>query len=75
MLLTITNHSAPSDDLSFLLHKHPARLQRFALSHGEALVYYPEVNASRCTVCLLLVLDPVALVRRSGNTPPLLVGY
>jgi 3' terminal RNA ribose 2'-O-methyltransferase Hen1 len=67
MLLTISTTHRPADDLSFLLHKHPARFQTFGLSMGKAHVYYPEVGAERCTACLLLDVDPVGLVR--GKQP------
>ncbi len=63
MLLTITTTRAPATDLGYLLHKHPDRSQSFAVSAGEAHVFYPEATPERCTAALLLVVDPVALVR------------
>lgn len=63
MLLTITTTHRPASDLSFLLHKHPERLQSFDLSFGKAHVYYPEVGEERCTACLLLDVDAVGMVR------------
>ncbi len=75
MLLTITMTAqteaspvaaadvAPATDLGFLLHKNPSRVQSFAVSTGLAHVFYPEITASRCTVALLLEVDPVGLVR------------
>ncbi len=63
MLLTITTTRAPATDLGYLLHKHPDRLQSFAVSAGEAHVFYPEATPERCTAALLLEVDPVALVR------------
>jgi len=63
MLLTITTTQPPASDLSYLLHKHPARFQSFELSFGKAHVFYPEVGAERCTVCLLLDIDPIGVVR------------
>ena len=65
MLLTITTTRAPATDLGYLLHKHPDRFQSFAVSAGEAHVFYPEATPERCTAALLLEIDPVALVR--GN--------
>ena len=65
MLLTITTTRAPATDLGYLLHKHPDRLQSFAVSAGQAHVFYPEATPERCTAALLLEVDPVALVR--GN--------
>ncbi len=63
MLLTITTTHQPATDLGYLLHKNPARLHSFALSFGEAHVFYPVATAARCTVALLLDVDPVGLVR------------
>ncbi|WP_414575239.1 3' terminal RNA ribose 2'-O-methyltransferase Hen1 [Anabaena sp. CCY 9402-a] len=63
MLLTITTTYSPATELGYLLHKHPDRCQSFALSFGQAHVFYPEANDDRCTVALLLDVDPVKLVR------------
>jgi 3' terminal RNA ribose 2'-O-methyltransferase Hen1 len=68
VLLTITTTRAPATDLGYLLHKHPDRLQSFAVSAGEAHVFYPEATPERCTAALLLEIDPVALVRGSQKT-------
>jgi 3' terminal RNA ribose 2'-O-methyltransferase Hen1 len=65
MLLTLTTTHDPATDLGFLLHKNPARAQSFALSFGQAHVFYPEASPERCTAALLLDVDPVALVRRA----------
>src|SRR3954464_10701543 len=67
MLLTITTTHRPANDLGYLLHKHPERFQSFDLSFGKVHVYYPEVDAERCTACLLLDVDPVGMVR--GKNP------
>lgn len=64
MILTITNTRAPADDLGYLLHKHPDRLQEFSLSFGKAHVFYGENTPQRCTASLLLDVDPVGLIRR-----------
>ncbi|MFF3064877.1 3' terminal RNA ribose 2'-O-methyltransferase Hen1 [Oerskovia sp. NPDC057915] len=76
MLVTLTTtagapagsveHGAPltdATDLGYLLHKHPARAQSFDLPVGTAHVFYPEADAARCTVALLLEVDPVGIVR------------
>lgn len=63
MLLTITTTHPPASDIGFLLEKHPARAHEFELSGGRAHVFYPEVTEARCTVALLLDIDPVGLVR------------
>ncbi|HEX6519015.1 MAG TPA: 3' terminal RNA ribose 2'-O-methyltransferase Hen1 [Streptosporangiaceae bacterium] len=65
MLLTITTTCRPATDLGYLLHKHPDRLQSFAISAGMAHVFYPEATAQTCTAALLLEVDPIALVK--GN--------
>jgi 3' terminal RNA ribose 2'-O-methyltransferase Hen1 len=63
MLLTITTTHSPATDLGYLLHKNPAECQRFGLTFGEAYVFYPEASIERCTVALMLQIDPVGLVR------------
>jgi 3' terminal RNA ribose 2'-O-methyltransferase Hen1 len=63
MLLTITTTHRPATDLGYLLHKSPGRLHTFELPFGQAHVFYPEATAVRCTVALLLEVDPVGLVR------------
>ena len=63
MLLTLTTTHQPATDLGYLVGKNPARCQTFDLAHGQAHVFYPHVAEDRCTVALLLDIDPVALVR------------
>lgn len=63
MLLTITTTYTPATDLGYLLHKNPAHVQAFDSSFGVAHVFYPEVSTERCTVALLLEIDPVGLIR------------
>jgi 3' terminal RNA ribose 2'-O-methyltransferase Hen1 len=67
MLLTITSTHQPASDLSYLLHKHPDKVHEIEISTGVVHVFYPEVSENKCTICLLLDLDPVALVRRSSG--------
>jgi 3' terminal RNA ribose 2'-O-methyltransferase Hen1 len=64
VLLTIATTHRPATDLGFLLHKHPDRVQTFSVPFGNAHVFYPEAGDDRCTVALLLDIDPVGLVRR-----------
>jgi 3' terminal RNA ribose 2'-O-methyltransferase Hen1 len=71
MLLTLTTTRNPATDLGHLLHKHPERVQSFALPFGQAHVFYPEVSDERCTAALLLDVDPVGLVRRGVRIPRL----
>jgi 3' terminal RNA ribose 2'-O-methyltransferase Hen1 len=63
VLLTVSTTHRPASDLGFLLHKHPDRVQCFDVAPGVAHVMYPEVSERRCTVALLLEVDPVDLVR------------
>ncbi|MGH3280482.1 MAG: 3' terminal RNA ribose 2'-O-methyltransferase Hen1, partial [Trebonia sp.] len=68
MLLTVTTTHPPATDLGYLLHKHPGRVQSFAVASGTAHVFYPEAAEARCTAALLLEVDPVALVRGPGDS-------
>ncbi len=64
MILSITNTTIPATDLSWLLHKHPDKIQTFKLSaYGQTRVFYPEVSEERCTATLVLEIDPVILSR------------
>lgn len=72
MLLTISAERSAAlavpSDFGYLLHKHPERVQPFDVYGGTAHVFYPEVSDVRCTVAMVLEVDPVALVRgRSGS--------
>ena len=63
MLLTISTAYEPAADLGYVLHKNPTRAQTFDLSFGKAHVFYPDASVERCTVALVLDVDPVGLVR------------
>ena len=63
MLLTITYEGQNTQELGYLLHKHPDRAQQFELSYGKAYVFYPEVSDERTTAALLLDIDPIDLAR------------
>ncbi len=63
MLLTLMTTHNPATDIGFLLRKNPARPQSFNLTFGKAHVFYPEATSDRCTVALLVEVDPVGLVR------------
>lgn len=73
VFLTITSTAERASDLGYLLHKHPGRVQAFDVSVGTAHVFYPEASAERCTVALLLEVDPVGLVR--GHRGPAGEGF
>jgi len=66
MLLTITNTRSPATDLGYMLHKHPAKLQSVNIAAGVAHIFYPEVSDEKCTIALLLDIDPIGLVRKSS---------
>ncbi|MFP5373185.1 MAG: 3' terminal RNA ribose 2'-O-methyltransferase Hen1 [Actinomycetes bacterium] len=70
MLLTLSTTYRPATDLGFLLHKNPERAQSVDVSAGTAHVFYPEAGEERCTVALLLEVDPIALVRGTRGTSP-----
>jgi 3' terminal RNA ribose 2'-O-methyltransferase Hen1 len=67
MLLEISTTHSPPEDLGYLLHKHPGRIQSFPLAFGQAHVFYPELSETACTAALLLDIDPVGLVRGRGG--------
>ncbi len=72
MLLTVSTTHAPATDLGYLLHKHPDRVQRFKQSFGTATVFYPQADAERCTVALLIDVDPIRL--RANGSPDFSLG-
>ena len=63
MLLTITTTHKPATDLGYLLHKNPDSFQSINLSIGKAHIFYPEKSVERATLCLLLDIDPIDMVR------------
>ncbi|MFT3826353.1 MAG: 3' terminal RNA ribose 2'-O-methyltransferase Hen1 [Chitinophagaceae bacterium] len=67
MLLTISTTHVPAADLSYLLHKHPAKVQSVDISTGKAHIFYTVASEYQCTVCLLLDIDPIGLVRKTGS--------
>jgi hypothetical protein len=77
VLVTLSTTHVPATDLGFLLHKNPARAQQVEVSTGTAHVFYPEADEQRCTVALLLEVDPVGLVRtaRAGGAEAALAQY
>lgn len=67
MLLKITTTHQPATDLGYLLHKHPDKCQSVSLSHGQAHIFYPESTTEQTSICLLLDIDPISLVRGVRN--------
>lgn len=64
--LTLSTTTAPVEDLTFLLHKHPGRAHTRKLSVGRASVFCTELSEERCTVALMLDVDPIGLLRGQG---------
>lgn len=75
MQLTITTTHQPATDLGYLLSKNPERHQTFELAFGTAHVFYPEATPERCTVALVVDVDPVGLVRGRGDADGPLTQY
>ena len=63
MLLTVSIQHSPASDIGYLWHKNPARAQSFALSFGQARVWYPRIDEANCCFALWLEVDPVRLSR------------
>jgi 3' terminal RNA ribose 2'-O-methyltransferase Hen1 len=63
VLLTLTTTHRPATDLGFLLRKNPANVREVELPFGTAQVFYPEADDDRCTVALVVEVDPVGLSR------------
>lgn len=63
MYLEISTTHRPATDLGFLAHKNPARVHASDHSFGKAVLFYPRADEERCTLALVLDVDPVGLVR------------
>jgi 3' terminal RNA ribose 2'-O-methyltransferase Hen1 len=75
MQLQISTTHQPATDLGYLLSKHPDKHQSFELAFGTAHVFYPEATAERCSVVLMVDVDPVGLVRGRGEADGPLTQY
>ena len=67
MLLTISTTHRPATDLGYLVHKNPYRCQAKKMSFGIVNIFYPEASDEKCTLAILLDVDPVGLVRGKGK--------
>ena len=65
----MTTSRYPATDLGYLLHKHPARCQSFALSFGQAHVFYPEAGPKRSLALREFALGIEALGRFVHGEP------
>lgn len=68
MLVTMTYEPTPDSGVDatvfgFLLHKHPAKVQTFSAPVGDIHVFYPEATSERCSIAVLVEVDPIGLVR------------
>ena len=63
MLLTLETEGPDASKISYLLHKHPDKVQSFEMSFGTVHVYYPKYQENRAVACMLLDVDPVGMVR------------
>lgn len=61
MLLTIRCTGPEAEDLSWLLHKRPERLQVFEFSYGKAYVFFSEYSKEVCAASLLLDIEEKGL--------------
>lgn len=66
MLLTISTTHEPATDLGYLVHKNPFRSQGRKLPFGTVNVFYPEAGRNKCTLAILLEIDPLHSVRGKG---------
>jgi hypothetical protein len=71
MLLTLSTTHTPATDLGYLLHKNPDAVRSVEMWFGRGHVFYPEATDERCTAALLLDVDPIGLIRRSGSPFPI----
>ena len=67
VLLTISTTHSPATDIGFLLHKNPSVVFSTEMTFGQAVVFYPEATEEKCTVALVLEVDPIRLVRGSAD--------
>ena len=67
MLFTITYTGTNTPEIGYLFYKNPNRPQIVELSHGKAIVCYPEVSDERTTIALLLDIDPIDLARGKAD--------
>lgn len=76
MLLSLSSTTPDATDLGYVVHKHPDRVRSVDVGFGVAHVFFPEATPERCTVTLLVEVDPVRLTRRQkGSWRPSLEPY
>jgi len=71
----ISTPPTSASGIGYLLSKNPERHQTFSLPFGTAHVPYPAAPTERCSVTLLVDVDPVGLVRGRGEVDGPLTQY
>lgn len=66
MILSIKSSQPSAGELSYLLHKHPARLNQIDLNFGSGWVFFTRNSADECEAVLLVEIDSVELIRGRG---------
>jgi 3' terminal RNA ribose 2'-O-methyltransferase Hen1 len=74
VLLTIEAIGQGAKHLSYLLHKHPDKVQEFPMSFGRVHVYYPRYDSEHAIACMLLEVDPVGMVRGAYRESAFMLG-
>jgi hypothetical protein len=67
MILTISTQQENANELGYLFNKHPNRPQGYNLTFGKAYVFYPVCTDQKCSISLMLDIDPIGLVRRKSS--------
>jgi 3' terminal RNA ribose 2'-O-methyltransferase Hen1 len=68
MMLSIACKNLSEEELGFLLHKNPARVHPLDLSFGKVYVFFDEPpEGHQAQVCLLVDVDPLAMVQGRGG--------
>ncbi len=74
MLLTLETAGPDASKISYLLHKHPDKVQSFTMSFGRVHVYYPKYQHDSAVACMLLDVDPVGMVRGAYRESDFMLG-
>jgi len=74
VLLTLETEGPDASKISYLLHKHPDKVQSFEMSFGKVHVYYPKYHENRAVACMLLDVDPVGMVRGAYRESDFMLG-
>ncbi|MFN9461864.1 MAG: 3' terminal RNA ribose 2'-O-methyltransferase Hen1, partial [Planctomycetota bacterium] len=74
VLLTLETAGPDASKISYLLHKHPDKVQSFTMSFGKVHVYYPKYQHDSAVACMLLDVDPVGMVRGAYRESDFMLG-